>query len=98
MPSADDQRELGHWPCPYRIQSLVHKRKQIITICDENYKSMNILLCDMNAEPLSTSLRMLLRETILGPKGYYSVIKFSQVLCISFLVSFNSSILRLFLI
>ena len=37
-------------------------------------------------------------ETILGPKGYYSVLKFGQMLCISFLVSFNSSILRLFLI
>ena len=78
--------------------SLAHKHKQIITICDENYKSMNILFCHINEEPLFTSLRMLLRETILGPKGYYSVLKFSQMLCISFLKSFNSSKLRLFLI
>ena len=78
--------------------SLAHKHKQIITICDENYKSMNILFCHIYEESLFTSLRMLLREAILCPKGYYSVLKFSQMLCISFLKSFNPSILRLFLI
>lgn len=78
--------------------SLAHKHKQIITICDENYKSMNILFCHINEEPFSRASECFLGRLYWVLKDIIQCLSLAKCSAFLFLKALIHPYLRLFLI